>query len=94
MEETQENLEMFASEGLRTLICAKRNISQKAYDEWNKTFQVACCALSDREAEIAKAAELIEQQLELVGVTAIEDKLQDAVPDTISELAEVICFVV
>ncbi len=36
---------------------------------------------------IDDAAELIEVNLILVGTTAIEDKLQDGVPDTIASLA-------
>ena len=31
----------------------------------------------------------IEQDLELIGATAIEDKLQDGVPETIANLAKV-----
>ena len=36
----------------------------------------------------AKAAEQIETRLTLVGATAIEDKLQDGVPETIAQLLE------
>jgi magnesium-transporting ATPase (P-type) len=37
----------------------------------------------NREEEIAKVSNMIEFNLELVGATAIEDKLQDGVPETI-----------
>ena len=39
--------------------------------------------VANRDEEIAKVNELIENNLELVGSTAIEDKLQDGVPDAI-----------
>nr|CAI5828685.1 unnamed protein product [Callosobruchus analis] len=35
-----------------------------------------------------KAANLIERKLKLIGATAIEDKLQDGVPETIAALLE------
>ena len=38
------------------------------------------------------AAELIEKDLFLLGATAIEDKLQDGVPETIHILAQVRSF--
>lgn len=40
-------------------------------------------ALKDREQEVAKVDGEIEGDLELIGSTAIEDRLQDEVPDTI-----------
>lgn len=40
-------------------------------------------AISNRDAMLAKCEENIEVNLELVGSTAIEDRLQDEVADTI-----------
>ena len=40
----------------------------------------------NRADELDKAAELIEQDFTLLGATAIEDKLQEGVPDTIHTL--------
>ena len=37
---------------------------------------------------MAQVAERIERDLELVGITAIEDKLQEGVPDTIRLLID------
>jgi phospholipid-translocating ATPase len=42
--------------------------------------------LEDREAKLAAVSEEIELDLRLLGATAIEDKLQDGVPDTIADL--------
>lgn len=41
-------------------------------------------ALKDREQEVARVDEEIEVDLELIGSTAIEDRLQDEVPNTIT----------
>jgi len=49
--------------------------------------------LKNRSEELADAAELIEKNLFLVGATAVEDKLQDEVPETIHILAQVFFFV-
>jgi P-type E1-E2 ATPase len=41
----------------------------------------------NRESECDKIADMIERDLILMGATAIEDKLQEGVPDCISTLA-------
>ena len=62
---------------------AKRELSQSEYDEWNSRFEEALQDITNREEEIAKVNETIEYDLELIGSTAIEDRLQDGVGDTI-----------
>ena len=44
--------------------------------------------MSGRAEALDKAAEAIEQNLQLLGATAIEDKLQDGVPDAIHTLQQ------
>jgi phospholipid-transporting ATPase len=80
-------LEEYANEGLRTLCIAMRDISEEEYYEWSKIYEKAATTINNRGAELEKAAELIEKDLFLLGATAIEDKLQDEVPDTIHTLA-------
>lgn len=58
-------------------------------DEWyafNATYQAAAASIDDREQRLAAVAETIEKDFELVGVTAIEDKLQEGVPQAITTL--------
>ncbi|KAK4886421.1 hypothetical protein RN001_002692 [Aquatica leii] len=81
-----QQLELFATEGLRTLCCAVATLSNEDYTKWKQTYHQACTSLSNREANIENAANLIERNLKLVGATAIEDKLQDGVPETIAAL--------
>lgn len=81
-----QHLEEFATEGLRTLLYAQRYISESDYTEWKKVYDEATTCLHDRQNRIEAAGEMIEQSLDLVGATAIEDKLQDGVPETIDRL--------
>lgn len=65
----------FACEGLRTLFLAEKRIDEGAYEAWSRKKEEARRALADREAQIAAVDELIEVDLEIVGSTAIEDRL-------------------
>ncbi|KTW27436.1 hypothetical protein T552_02414 [Pneumocystis carinii B80] len=85
---TTNDLREFAKEGFRTLVVARRKLSEQEYASWNKHYVIASSAIEDREEKIDQIFEEIECNLELLGGTAIEDKLQDGVPETISLLAE------
>ncbi|PWY72960.1 phospholipid-translocating P-type ATPase [Aspergillus heteromorphus CBS 117.55] len=85
---TTQHLEQFAQEGLRVLCIAERVLDEKYYQEWSLKHDVAAAAIVDREEKLEEIASAIEQDLSLIGGTAIEDRLQDGVPDTISLLAE------
>ncbi|CAL1539990.1 unnamed protein product [Lymnaea stagnalis] len=87
-EETMTHLEQFASIGLRTLCIAMTEIPEHFYNSWSKTFYKASTAINNREVKLEEAAELIEKDLRLLGATAIEDRLQDGVPETIDTLSK------
>ena len=87
-EQTVQQLENYASEGLRTLVYSSRTLSKSEYDSWNNEYQKAMSDISQRDALTEKLAEAIECDLTLLGATAIEDKLQEKVPETISFLRE------
>jgi phospholipid-translocating ATPase len=86
--ETAKHLEMFAREGLRTLCIAYRVLDEKEYVAWRAEHDVAATALEDREEKLEEVADRIEQDLTLIGGTAIEDRLQEGVPDTIALLGD------
>lgn len=86
--ETAEHLEMFAREGLRTLCIAQKELGEEEYRMWNKEFEMAASAIQDREDKVEMLADSIERDLTLLGGTAIEDRLQDGVPDTIALLGD------
>merc|ERR1711977_629305 len=89
VELTLQHLEEYASEGLRTLCLAMREIPEAEFQEWWKIFDKAQTTVSgNRAEELDKAAELLEKDFYLLGATAIEDRLQDGVPETIHTLQE------
>ncbi|XP_078009369.1 phospholipid-transporting ATPase IC isoform X2 [Phascolarctos cinereus] len=87
-QETQDALDIFANETLRTLCLCYKEISEKEYAEWNKKFMAASIVTTNRDEALDRVYEEIEKDLILLGATAIEDKLQDGVPETISKLAK------
>ncbi|KAK3295926.1 uncharacterized protein B0H64DRAFT_159259 [Chaetomium fimeti] len=86
---TLRHLEEYASEGLRTLCLAMREVPEHEFQEWYQVFDKAQTTVSgNRAEELDKASELIEKDFYLLGATAIEDRLQDGVPETIHTLQE------
>lgn len=86
IERTLEHIEEFSTEGLRTLLYSYRFMDSEEYDAWETDFSEAKTSLVDRQQKIEDVAERIEIQLELCGATAIEDKLQQGVPEAIDKL--------
>ncbi|KAL8907112.1 MAG: hypothetical protein Q9207_001604 [Kuettlingeria erythrocarpa] len=85
---TGEHLEMFAREGLRTLCIACKELNEEEYQAWNKEHDLAAAAILDREDKLEAVSDAIERELTLLGGTAIEDRLQDGVPDAIALLGD------
>ncbi|KAL7976421.1 hypothetical protein Chor_015485, partial [Crotalus horridus] len=83
---TLKHLELFATEGLRTLCFAVAEITESDYQEWLSVFQRAATSIQNRALKLEESYELIEKNLQLLGATAIEDQLQDQVPETIETL--------
>ncbi|EJD08500.1 phospholipid-translocating P-type ATPase [Fomitiporia mediterranea MF3/22] len=83
---TQKDMEDFANGGLRTLCIAYRILSEEEYTEWARIYDAAASAVNDREELIEQACEKIEHSLYILGATALEDKLQEGVPDAIEML--------
>ncbi|TDL18612.1 calcium transporting ATPase [Rickenella mellea] len=85
-EKTFSHLEDYATEGLRTLCLAYRDISEAEYREWSAVYDQAVATINGRGEALDTAAEIIEKDMTLLGATAVEDKLQEGVPDTIHTL--------
>ncbi|KAM7198782.1 hypothetical protein V8F33_004796 [Rhypophila sp. PSN 637] len=81
-----KHIDDFATEGLRTLLFAHRFLTDSEYKTWKKMYHDAETSLVDRQERIEAAGDVIEQSLELIGASAIEDKLQVGVPETIDRL--------
>ncbi|XP_021268017.1 probable phospholipid-transporting ATPase VA [Numida meleagris] len=83
---TQNYLNLYAVDGLRTLCIAKRVLSKEEYACWLKTHLEAESSIENREELLFQSALQIEKNLHLLGATGIEDRLQDGVPETIASL--------
>ncbi|XP_075248083.1 putative phospholipid-transporting ATPase IM isoform X2 [Convolutriloba macropyga] len=84
-EKTSQDLEKFAAEGLRTLVLAKKPMDEKFFKDWDKRYDKALKNPDDKKA-IEDLEEELEGGMSLLGATAIEDKLQDHVADTIQSI--------
>jgi hypothetical protein len=60
--------------------------AEDEYAAWSDRYHAATIAKDDREAQIEAVSNDLEQDLRLLGATAIEDRLQDGVPETIADL--------
>jgi magnesium-transporting ATPase (P-type) len=85
-EETRRDLKEFAESGLRTLCLGYRVLEEEFFEEWLVRWNEANCVISDRESAVLSVADEVECELMLLGATAIEDKLQEGVPDAINGL--------
>ena len=86
-EKLEEDLSTFAKKGLRTLVMAKKIITQKVFAEWNEKYtKVNTSNDLNKEDQLAELYDELEYDFEYVGCSAIEDLLQDQVPETIADL--------
>ncbi|KAI5832175.1 phospholipid-translocating P-type ATPase [Schizophyllum commune Tattone D] len=83
---TEEHLSEFARHGLRTLTLAYKVIREEDYVAWSDRYHEASVAMDEREEKIEAVCEELETDLRLLGATAVEDRLQDEVPETIADL--------
>jgi len=86
-QKTMDDIEAFSKEGLRTLILAYKILSDEEFQQIDAQLREAQNDMSSqRETKLSAAADSVEIDLELLGCTAIEDKLQKEVPETIHNL--------
>uniref|UniRef100_S4RCG1 Phospholipid-transporting ATPase n=1 Tax=Petromyzon marinus TaxID=7757 RepID=S4RCG1_PETMA len=85
---TQADLNQYAMDGLRTLCIAKRELTDDEYATWAKSHLEAEAAIDCREEMLFESALRLERDMQLLGATGIEDRLQDGVPETIAALRD------
>ncbi|TRY62354.1 hypothetical protein DNTS_025883 [Danionella cerebrum] len=85
-EGTERALELFAQSCLRTLCVAVRLVPEALWTEWSHAFSLAGTSTSSQETLLEEIYDQMERDLMLLGVTAIEDRLQEGVPETIDSL--------
>lgn len=81
-----KHLSEFSVQGLRTLVLAKRELTEEQVTEYEKQWTYAKNAMIDRAKRLEEVADDIERDMEILGATAIEDKIQPGVPETIANL--------
>ncbi|XP_018059116.1 PREDICTED: probable phospholipid-transporting ATPase IF [Atta colombica] len=74
----------FSMRGLRTLVMAYKKMNQSEYENLIHDIEEARQIIgAERETRITRAYNLMESELTLLGVTAVEDRLQDKVEETL-----------
>ncbi|XP_058515030.1 phospholipid-transporting ATPase IG isoform X6 [Ochotona princeps] len=86
IELTKAHVERNAMDGYRTLCVAFKEIAPDDYERINRQLLEAKMALQDREEKMEKVFDDIETNMNLIGATAVEDKLQDQAAETIEAL--------
>jgi phospholipid-translocating ATPase len=82
-----EETENMAREGLRTLVVGRRRVSPAQYFEFSQKFAETSLALHNRDALLAEVVKNhLERDLELLGITGVEDKLQQDVKHSLELL--------
>uniref|UniRef100_A0A182UCH3 P-type ATPase C-terminal domain-containing protein n=1 Tax=Anopheles melas TaxID=34690 RepID=A0A182UCH3_9DIPT len=87
-EQTQHQLNVYARQGLRVLVMAKRKLDATDFSEWYSKHEECELSMENRERKIRESFGLLERGLTLVGTTGIEDRLQEGVPETITSLLQ------
>lgn len=75
-----------AREGLRTLVVAKKVLTEDQYHDFETKYNAARLSVTDRIARVTAVVESLERELELLCLTGVEDRLQDRVRPTLELL--------
>ena len=73
---------------MRTLVLGIKILSEEDTESWLSKFKEASTSIENRDKKLTDVAYEIEKDLHIVGATAIEDRLQDGVPETIANLGK------
>ncbi|XP_023200332.1 probable phospholipid-transporting ATPase IIB isoform X3 [Xiphophorus maculatus] len=82
----EEECGNMAREGLRTLVVAKKCLSEEQYQDFESRYSQAKLSLLDRALKVAAVVESLEREMELLCLTGVEDQLQADVRPTLELL--------
>ncbi|XP_012644353.1 putative phospholipid-transporting ATPase IIB isoform X2 [Microcebus murinus] len=82
----EEECGNMAREGLRTLVVAKRSLTEEQYQDFESRYSQAKLSLHDRTLKVAAVVESLEREMELLCLTGVEDQLQADVRPTLEML--------
>ncbi|RWW81255.1 hypothetical protein BHE74_00010387 [Ensete ventricosum] len=85
---TETNLHAYSSMGLRTLVVGMRELSRNDFEVWHSAYEKASTALYGRGSLLRAVASSVENNLQILGASGIEDKLQQGVPEAIKSLRQ------
>lgn len=85
-DQTQQQLDLYARQGLRVLVMAKRIIDPHDFSDWWTKHQEIEMSLENRDKRVRDSYTQLESNLVMLGATGIEDRLQEGVPETIVAL--------
>eukprot|EP00256_Glycine_max_P033213 XP_006578409.1 phospholipid-transporting ATPase 1 isoform X2 [Glycine max] len=83
---TEAHLHSYSSMGLRTLVIGMRDLNASEFEQWHGSFEAASTAVFGRAVMLHKVSSIVENNLTILGASAIEDKLQQCVPESIESL--------
>ncbi|XP_077730227.1 putative phospholipid-transporting ATPase IIB isoform X7 [Canis aureus] len=82
----EEECGNMAREGLRTLVVAKRALTEEQYQDFESRYSQAKLSIHDRALKVAAVVESLEREMELLCLTGVEDQLQADVRPTLEML--------
>ncbi|XP_037748913.1 probable phospholipid-transporting ATPase IIB isoform X4 [Chelonia mydas] len=82
----EEECGNMAREGLRTLVVAKKSLTEEQYQDFENRYNQAKLSIHDRALKVAAVVESLEREMELLCLTGVEDQLQADVRPTLEML--------
>ncbi|XP_041723398.1 LOW QUALITY PROTEIN: probable phospholipid-transporting ATPase IIB [Coregonus clupeaformis] len=82
----EEECGNMAREGLRTLVVAKKSLSEEQYIDFENRYNQAKLSMNDRALKVSAVVESLEREMELLCLTGVEDQLQADVRPTLELL--------
>jgi len=82
----QDICDTLAQEGLRTLVITQKSVTEEEFAKWKAKYDEASHALTQRTQKMQSVIETLENDMDLLGITGVEDKLQDNVANTLENM--------
>ena len=81
-----DECENLAREGLRTLVLTQKFMQHEEFDYWEKKYKDAQMTINDRAEKIKNVMNSLESNMEFLGITGVEDRLQEDVYQTLENI--------
>lgn len=81
-----DECEMLSREGLRTLVISQKYLSEDELRNFKNQYEEAKNSMEGREEKVSRVLEQYESEMELLGITGVEDMLQEDIQQTLEQL--------